>query len=110
MSKHDLKRRPSPLSGPGGRGIDPDVQKTIQHAQQRWRGNETEKITIRKVPSSLASALRGEGARLTGHKRRGFSDLVVALLEYAWVAYQDGEVEIELQPTAVEHRIKLVRE
>jgi hypothetical protein len=110
MPKRDLKRRPSPLSGPGGRGIDPAVQKTIQDAQERWGGKQTEKVTIRKVPSTLASALRGEGARLTGHKRRGFSDLVVALLEYAWAAYQNGEVEIELQPTTVEHRIKLVKE
>jgi hypothetical protein len=98
MSKHDLKRRPSPLSGPGGRGIDPDVQKTIQHAQERWGSKSKRKQYNLTLPTWLADAVKQEGARLTGHQRRGFSDLVTILLEHGWKAYLDEQIEVELVP------------
>ena len=110
MSKHDLKRRPSPLSGPGGRGIDPDVQKTIEHARKRWEKEpELKKVTIR-LPANLVEDVKREAHRLTGHKRRGFQDFVAVLLRYGWNAYLDGELIVEMQPTVVQRRIVVASE
>jgi hypothetical protein len=105
MPKRDLERRPSPLSGPGGRGIDPDVQKTIEDARKRWGKNDERKAYKLTLPVSLKEAIHREAARLTGHKRRGLSDFVTILLEYGWEAYIDGKLEVELQPEVVQRRI-----
>ena len=71
-------------------------------------GVSRQKVNL-NLPSGLTNAIRQEAAALTGHRRRGFSDLMTVLLQYGWEAYQSGELEIELQPVAVEMRIKAVK-
>jgi hypothetical protein len=96
------------LSGPGGKGVDPHVRSVINKARKRWGGNGERKAYKLTLPVSLKKAIHQEAARLTGHKRRGLSDLVTVLLEYAWDAYTEGELEVQLQPTVVQHRIARV--
>ena len=109
MSKGKPERRPSPLSGPGGKGIDPSVQAVQQRTARLVHGRETKAYKV-ILPRALAEAIHAEATALTRHQRRGWSDLVTALLQYAWKAYQDEEVEIELQAVATRHRIVLAKE
>lgn len=62
------------------------------------------KVNVR-LPVDLVDEIKGEAHRLTGHKRRGFSDLLALLLRHGWDAYQAGELELETKPARVELRI-----
>lgn len=98
------ERRESPLRGPGGRGLDPHVQATLQRALRVTEGRTLRKVTVR-LPADLVEAIGLEAHRLTKHNRRGMQDLMAVLLRYGWEAYQRGDLEVELQPTAVAFRI-----
>lgn len=101
------ERRHSPLRSPGG-AVHPSVQAALKQTA-RLVGDAETKVTVRGFPVTLADAIRAEATRLTGHGRRGFSDLLLVLVQVGWEAYQRGEIEIELRPTAVEQRIALAR-
>ncbi|RLC76900.1 MAG: hypothetical protein DRJ03_22345 [Chloroflexi bacterium] len=100
------------MSNKRQQGIDPAVAELLVQAENRKAlhsgGAIRQKVNL-NLPSNLANAIRQTAFALTGHKRRGFSDLAVVLLRYGWEAYQAGELEIELQPVAVEMRIKAVK-
>ena len=89
-------------------GIDPAVADLLVQAENRQAmrsgGAIRQKVNL-NLPSNLANAIRQKAFALTGHKRRGFSDLVVILLRHGWEAYQAGELEIELKPSVIEMRI-----
>ena len=102
--KSEPERRESPLRGPGGRGLDPHVQATLQQAARRLGQGERRQYNL-SLPEDLMESIRAEAAALVGHKRRGFADLVTVLIEHGWTAYQAGELEVELQPTAVQMQI-----
>lgn len=92
--------------------IDPAVAALLTHADQK-KTNQGARVTRTKVnfnlSANLVDAIREEAFRLTGHRRRGFSDFVLILLQHGWNAYQAGDLEIELQPATVEMRITVVR-
>lgn len=103
MSENPV-RRVSPLRQADGRSLDPNVQAVIEQSARLVNGGQPVRITV-DLPPGLAEAVRAEAFRLTGHKRRGLSDFVAVLIEHGWQAYKAGELEIELQATAVQHRI-----
>lgn len=94
-------------------GIDPAVAGLLVQAESRRAGRNGGELKKQKVnlnlPASLTNAIRAEAFALTGHKRRGFSDLVIVLLRHGWAAYQAGELKIEMQPVAVEMKIAAVK-
>ncbi len=93
-------------------GIDPAVADLLVQAERRQVQRGGTGVTWQKVnlnlPANLTNAIRLEAAALTGHKRRGFSNLMAILIQAGWDAYQSGELEIELKPVAVEMRIVAV--
>ncbi|MCP4541799.1 MAG: hypothetical protein GY832_32105 [Chloroflexi bacterium] len=92
--------------------IDPAVAALMSLAEQkkidRGAAVPRKKVTL-NLPINLVNAIRQEAFTLTKHKRRGFSDFVIVLLQFAWDAYRAGDLEIELQPAAVEMRITAVK-
>jgi hypothetical protein len=58
-----------------------------------------------QLPADLVEDIKQEAYTLTGHKRRGFSDLLAACARYGWGAYQRGELKIERQPTVISYRL-----
>lgn len=90
--------------------VDPAVVAAITEATRK---RETRKrratATRRKVnlnlPVALVDAIKQESIAMTGHKRRGFSDLVTLLLEYGWDAHKAGDLELETKSVTVELRI-----
>lgn len=94
-------------------GIDPAVAGLLVQVEQRQMRRGAGGVVRQKVnlnlPSALTNAIRLEAAALTGHKRRGFSELMAVLIQYGWDAYQAEQLEIELKPVAVEMRIVAVK-
>ena len=58
-----------------------------------------------QIPTDLVEELRAEAYHLTGHRRRGFSDLLSIFARYGWEAYQRGDLEIERQPKVVSYNL-----
>ena len=98
------QRRPNPLFGPGGKGLDPNVAVTLAQTTRLAQGNGLKKITAR-LPADLVELIRAEAHGLTGHKRRGFQNLLGILLRYGWEAYQRGELEVEMEPRGIDYQI-----
>jgi hypothetical protein len=59
-----------------------------------------------QIPKDLVEELRVEAYRLTGHRRRGFSDLLSIFARYGWEAYQRGDLEIERRPKVVSYNLE----
>ena len=58
-----------------------------------------------QLPTALVEELKAEAHRLTGHRRRGFSDLVTICARYGWEAYQRGDLEVKRQANVVSYGI-----
>jgi hypothetical protein len=58
-----------------------------------------------QLPTALVEELKSEAHRLTGHRRRGFSDLVTICTRYGWEAYQRGDLEVKRQANVVSYGI-----
>ncbi len=58
-----------------------------------------------QLPADLVGELKREAHRLTGHKRRGFSDLLAACASHGWEAYKRGELSIERQPRVISYHL-----
>lgn len=58
-----------------------------------------------QLPTDLVIELRAEACLLTGHRRRGFSDLLAIFAHYGWEAYQRGDLTIEREPRIVSYRL-----
>lgn len=58
-----------------------------------------------QLPEDLADEVRREAHRLSGHRRRGFSDLITILARYGWDAYQRGDLEIGREPRVISYRL-----
>lgn len=89
-------------------GIDPAVVAALEAADKK-RGSRSgitqrQKVNV-NLPAGLVMAIKQEAITLTGHRRRGFSDLMAVLLQYGWTAYQVGDLELEMQAVTVEMRI-----
>lgn len=90
------------------RAIDPAVLTALAEAERKQAARtaiaQRQKVNV-NLPVSLVTAIKRESRNLTGHRRRGFSDLVTVLLRYGWEAYQAGDLKLEMQPVKVEMRI-----
>jgi hypothetical protein len=68
-----------------------------------------EKISYKQcnvqLPADLVDKLKTEAHNLTGHKRRGLSDLLAICARHGWEAYQRGEVTIEREIVAFNYRL-----
>ena len=108
MSKKEQTRRRSPLQeGPGSADIDPSVQKVRQAALSKSLTSPTSFYKVR-LPTELAASIKAEAARLTGHKQRGWSDMVTVLVTYGWEAWLTGELRFKTQ--AVSTALAIVRD
>lgn len=90
------------------RAIDPSVVTALAEAEKKQasaRGASVRQKVNVNLPVGLVAAIKREAKNLTGHQRRGFSDLVTVLLRYGWEAYQAGDLKLEMQPVKVEMRI-----
>jgi len=58
-----------------------------------------------QLPADLVSELKSEAHHLTGHNRRGFSDLLAACASHGWEAYQRGELAIKRRPMVISYRL-----
>ncbi len=58
-----------------------------------------------QLPIDLADELKGKAQRLTGHRRRGFSDLLAVCARHGWEAYQRGDLTVERRAHAVTYRL-----
>lgn len=58
-----------------------------------------------QLPRDLADEVKTEAHRLSGHRRRGFSDLIAIFARYGWEAYQKGDLEIKREPQVVSYRL-----
>lgn len=58
-----------------------------------------------QLPTNLVSALKSEAHRLTGHKKRGFSNLLAICARCGWDVYQRGELAVERQPQVISYRL-----
>ena len=58
-----------------------------------------------KLPTDLIDELKVEAHRLTGHQRRGFSNLLAVCARFGWEAYQRGDLVVERQPATLTYRI-----
>jgi hypothetical protein len=88
--------------------IDPAVMAALTDAERKReaRGGEVQRQKVNvNLPLILVTAIKQEATSLTGHRRRGFSDLVTVLLQYGWKAYQAGELKLGVQAVRVEMRI-----
>jgi len=102
------ERRGSPLRAPTGDRLDPEVVATLQRTARLASGGTLQKVTVR-LPADLVEVLKREATTLTGHKRRGFSDLLALCARHGLEAYLRGEMEVEVQPAVVECRIVAAR-
>lgn len=88
--------------------LDPAVAGLMAQAEEKRQARNgtvaRHKVTF-NLPDNLVNAIRREALDLTGHKRRGFSDLVTVLLQHGWNAYQVGDLKIEMKPATIETRI-----
>jgi len=57
------------------------------------------------LPTDLIAEIKAEAYRLTGHQRRGFSELVSICARYGWAAYQRGELSVERKPKVITYQI-----
>lgn len=92
--------------------LDEAVAALLTQAEKKKQargGTVARQKTTVNLPDNLVDAIRQEAFNLTGHKRRGFSDLVTVLLRYGWEAYQAGDLTLEMQPAAVELRIMVAK-
>jgi len=89
--------------------IDPAVLAAFSEAEKKTVSRKNGAVKKRKVnvnlPCALVDTIKRESTALTGHGRRGFSDLVAVLLAYGWEAYRAGDLKIELRPATVETKI-----
>lgn len=105
MSNLKPSRRDNPLLAAGGRGVDPDVASHLERtARLRNNGSGLTKITVR-LPTPLVEQLRQQAYQLTGHRRRGFQDLLAVCANHGLAAALDGDLTIELEPQATVLRI-----
>ncbi|MCP4536596.1 MAG: hypothetical protein GY832_05570 [Chloroflexi bacterium] len=58
-----------------------------------------------QLPTDLVAELKVEAHRLTGHRRRGFSDLLAICAQYGWEAYQRGDLTIDRQAKVVTYQL-----
>ena len=58
-----------------------------------------------QLPENLVDELKAEAHRLTGHRRRGFSDLLSICASYGWEAYQLGKLAIDREAKVVSYRL-----
>ena len=58
-----------------------------------------------QLPIDLVDELKVEAHRLTGHRRRGFSDLLAICARYGWEAYQRGELAVDRQAMSIAYRL-----
>ncbi len=88
--------------------LDPAVLAALGEAEKKREARgwavQKQKVNV-NLPVDLVTAIKQEAVSLTGHRRRGFSDLVTVLLRYGWEAYQAGDLEVETRPVKVEVRI-----
>jgi len=89
-------------------GIDPAVLAALDASDKKRQGKrgvaQRQKVNV-NLPANLVMAIKQEAISLTGHRRRGFSDLMAVLLQYGWEAYQAGDLELEMQAVTIEMRI-----
>ena len=58
-----------------------------------------------QLPTDLIDELKVEASRLTGHRRRGFSNLLAVCARFGWEAYQRGDLVVERRPITLTCRI-----
>jgi len=58
-----------------------------------------------QLPKDLVSELKREAHHLTGHKKRGFSNLLAICARCGWDAYQRGELAVERRPQVISYRL-----
>lgn len=105
MSNLKPLRRGNPLLAPNGEGVDPDVASHLERTTRlRENGSGLTKVTVR-LPTRLVEGLRREAYELTGHRRRGFRDLLAVCADYGLAALADGTLTVGLRPEVTVHRI-----
>ena len=68
------------------------------------RGSPLKQCNV-QLPVDLVDELKIEAHRLTGHRRRGFSDLLAICARYGWEAYQRGELTVDRQAMTITYRL-----
>ena len=75
---------------------------SLDNSQQKKKSSRQCNV---QLPAALVSELKAEAHRMTGHKKRGFSDLLTVCAHYGWEAYQRGELTVERQPQVISYRL-----
>ncbi len=104
-SRDSLQRRGSPLRQlelPDD--VRPEVRAVLHKAISQDGKTPLKQCNV-QLPIDLVDALKAEAHRLTGHRRRGFSDLLAVCARYGWEAYQRGDLTVERQATSIAYRL-----